>query len=207
MHQYYVDEIFHSIQGEGYHSGKSAIFIRMHGCNEHCEFCDTKQGPIKDPTSLGAIMKKVNDLNPLGDSIVVITGGEPTMQNLLPLVNALRRDEFYVCIETNGFDIAQFPRYKGWVHYWFHSYSDPNWITLSPKQHVFEVTMIDELKLLYGGNCTIDNANHAIKSVVRYLQPVYRNGILIDLPDIIRFIKNNPEWRLSLQIHKMIGIQ
>lgn len=206
--KYFVDDIFYSIQGEGYHTGKAAIFIRLFGCDRACSFCDTPQIVNANASieyTVGDIMEEVMDLGKA--AMVVITGGEPTLQQLPALIYQLHREGYYVSVETNGYDLDQFPRYQGWFDRIFSKAYDPDWITFSPKGHLFQSVIVDEVKLLFGGRCEPYEVNAYVKAKVKYIQPMCVDGKFVQIDNIIDFIKHNPMWRLSLQTHKMIGIK
>ncbi len=186
-----INEIFTSIQGEGYHVGRSATFIRFAGCNCKCEWCDT---PFDNYTemSIEQIMAQVSH-----HDLVVITGGEPTMQldGLYELVVALDSALKEVAIETNGtieFDTSAF-----------------DWVTLSPKGNVkggkkHVVHDVSELKIVYEGQDMQQYKD--IDAAYNYLQPQALNEKSLQL--CIAFILQcEDEWSLSLQMHKMIGVR
>ncbi len=187
-----VVEIFQSIQGEGARSGTPCTFVRLAGCNEICEFCDTNYEE-KESLSIDEIIDRVASLE-MDD--VVITGGEPTIHNhLSTLVEFLRDKGFCVSIETNGSRMIDFP---------------VDWITVSPKRIPFQQRWGDEIKVLWG---TFWSAE--IKGFMgchynftwHFIQPIERGGVFTDVGEILDFLKENTEWRLSLQIHKVLKIK
>ena len=111
-----VNEIFYSIQGEGRHAGRAAVFIRLSGCNLKCPFCDTDFSQSKEMT----VEEIVNEVCSLSNDchFVVITGGEPTLQNCVPLIDALHVKRYSVAMESNGTNIAPW---------------NVDWLTISPK--------------------------------------------------------------------------
>jgi len=190
-----VNEIFYSLQGEGYHSGKPAVFIRLSGCNLRCPFCDT-QHESGTEMSENAI---VDMATAYPTRHVVVTGGEPALQLTATLVDALHAAGRYVAVETNG--TRGLP-------------SNVDWVTLSPKDQWLGpaatpvLDSADELKVVYDGDHTPDSYSHiAVRH--RFLQPcdtgdATRNARITAAT--VDYIKQHPEWRLSLQIHKLINI-
>ena len=191
-----VNEIFYSLQGEGYHSGTPAVFVRFSGCNLRCPFCDTQHEE-------GVEMSETEIVEAVGAypaSLVVVTGGEPAMQLTEGLVDALHAAGKYVSVETNG--TLPLPK-------------NVDWITLSPKdiwvgpQAAPVLSHADELKLLFDGRHEPSLYSH-IAVAHRFLQPCdmgndARNAEIMQAT--VDYIKKNPAWRLSLQIHKILKIR
>jgi len=123
--------------------------------------------------------------------MVVLTGGEPTLQNLRPLIVYLKRDGWYVAIETNGTNMKAIPTIIDWV-------------TVSPKVGVkYEgVIYCDEVKVVLDGKADPERARESIRAKHYYIQPCSEN-----FEPAIRFVKENPEWRLSIQTQKLIDIR
>lgn len=191
-----VNEIFYSLQGEGYHSGTPAVFVRFSGCNLRCPFCDTQheEGIELSETEI------VEAVKTYPASLVVVTGGEPAMQLTEGLVDALHAAGKYVSVETNG--TLPLPK-------------NVDWITLSPKdswvgsQAAPVLLRADELKLLFDGRHEPSQYSH-IAVAHRFLQPCdmgndARNAKIMQAT--VDYIKKNPAWRLSLQIHKILKIR
>ena len=191
-----VNEIFYSLQGEGYHSGTPAVFVRFSGCNLRCPFCDTQheEGIELSETEI------VEAVKAYPASLVVVTGGEPAMQLTEGLVDALHAAGKYVSVETNG--TLPLPK-------------NVDWITLSPKdswvgsQAAPVLSRADELKLLFDGTHEPSLYSH-IAVAHRFLQPCdmgndARNAEIMQAT--VDFVKKNPAWRLSLQIHKILKIR
>lgn len=191
-----VNEIFYSLQGEGYHSGTPAVFVRFSGCNLRCPFCDTQheEGIEMSETEI------VEAVKTYPASLVVVTGGEPAMQLTEGLVDALHAAGKYVSVETNG--TLPLPK-------------NVDWITLSPKdswvgsQAAPVLSRADELKLLFDGRHEPSQYSH-IAVAHRFLQPCdmgndARNAKIMQAT--VDYIKKNPAWRLSLQIHKILKIR
>lgn len=193
-----VNEIFHSLQGEGYNSGMPAVFIRFSGCNLQCPFCDTQHESGTEMTEQ-EVVEAVKHLAPRS-SLVVITGGEPALQLTVSLVDALYEIGKRVAVETNG--TLPLP-------------SNVDWITLSPKnawlgnEAVPVLTRADELKVLYDGSHD-PSVFDSIAATHRFLQPMdtgnaNRNADLMQ--QAADYCLQHPQWRLSLQIHKILNIR
>ena len=193
-----VNEIFHSLQGEGYNSGTPAVFIRFSGCNLQCPFCDTQHESGTEMTEQ-EVVEAVKYLAPRS-SLVVITGGEPALQLTASLVDALHEIGKRVAVETNG--TLPLP-------------PNVDWITLSPKnawlgnEAMPVLTCADELKVLYDGSCD-PSVFDSIAATHRFLQPMdtgnaNRNATL--MRQAADYCLQHPQWRLSLQIHKILNIR
>ncbi len=191
---YRINEIFYSLQGEGYFTGSPAVFLRMSGCNLKCSFCDTRHEEYTDMTA-GEIIEAVRQYP---SRHIVITGGEPSLQLDSILVSLLHDEGYFIQIETNG--SRQLP-------------DDIDWITCSPKgtaKNESEVRLkrIDELKIVYTGQDVEDIASR-LPAQHYFLQPCdsprYPDGS--NTEDTINYILSHPHWRLSLQTHKLINIQ
>ena len=192
-----VEEFF-TLQGEGYHSGKAAYFIRLGGCDVGCSWCDSRYSwnpelhPLVDTDII------VNNAVNSGTDSVVVTGGEPLLWNLDYLCKCLKDRGILTFIETSG----AYPVSGGW-----------DWICLSPKKNMPPVNdicnMADELKVIIQTIEDFDWAEKYRRSVSQncklYLQPEWSRSEEI-IPAIVEYIKNNPVWRISLQIHKFMHI-
>ena len=193
-----VMEHFYTIQGEGYHQGKASYFIRLGGCDVGCVWCDVKESwdaeshPKLEINDIVEIVKQ----NPKG--LVVITGGEPLMHNLDILTIAIKQEGYQTNIETSGSHALT----GNW-----------DWICLSPKKfkaplpEIFPIA--HELKIIVFNKSDFEWAEkHAAlvnKNCKLYLQPEWSKAAEIT-PVIVEYIKNNPQWELSLQIHKYINV-
>lgn len=193
-----VIEHFYSIQGEGYHTGKAAYFIRIGGCDVGCSWCDSKfawNAAGLDMTHLDEIIKSVKSS---GADSVVVTGGEPLMYKLDPLSEELRKMNIKTYLETSGSH-----RLTGkW-----------DWICLSPKKNLPPLddicSLAGELKVIIENE---DDFTWAEKYRARvppscklYLQPEWSRYKKI-MPVVVNYIKNHKEWSISLQSHKFMGI-
>lgn len=191
MNSYPVVEMFHSVQGEGFWTGSNAYFVRLAGCDVGCEWCDTKQ-------SWDATKHKMLTINeivlcvPDSVSFVVVTGGEPLLHNLKPLTDALKPKRLH--LETSGTQTLT---------------GDFDWITLSPKPHKLPVLKhCDELKIVIQSGKDLFFAEQMRDYVVSnhlFLQP--EAGTKWSRQLILNYISLNPQWRLSLQTHKLLGVR
>lgn len=191
-------EHFYTIQGEGYHQGKAAYFIRLGGCDVGCVWCDVKESwdatvhPVLNIEDLILNIKK----NPA--LLAVITGGEPLMHDLGPLTSALKHEGIQTNLETSG----AHPLSGLW-----------DWICLSPKKFKEPLPEIlhqaDELKIIVFNKSDFDWAEKYAGLVSPkcklHLQPEWDKRDEMT-PLIIDYIKANPKWELSLQVHKYIGV-
>ena len=191
-------EDFYTIQGEGFHAGKPAYFIRIGGCDIGCSWCDSKASWNIENNELIDINEIVEKVNKLPVKAVVVTGGEPCKYNLEPLCNLLKVNNIDTYIETSG-------AYK-LTGKW-------NWICLSPKRNfppLKELLLIaNELKVIIFDELDFkwaeENKKKVSKSCKLFLQPEwsrYEKNIL----KIVDYVKKNPEWNISLQIHKFMHI-
>lgn len=191
-------EHFYSLQGEGAHAGEAAYFLRLGGCDVECTWCDVKDSWDAHQHPQVEIEKMLEWIIKSGAKNCVITGGEPCMYNLDPLIKILTKKKIFVWIETSG-------TYPITGH--------PDWICLSPKKFKNPLdkifTQAHELKIVVYHPSDINWAEEQAKKVspecLKYLQPEWSKKDKI-APLIIDYIKHHPEWRLSLQIHKYISI-
>lgn len=177
-----INEIFYSLQGEGFHTGTPALFIRFSGCNLKCSFCDTKheEGEWMSDEDIVAKAKECPA------KMVVLTGGEPSLWVDEAFVEKLHQAGKYVCIETNG----------------THPIPDSvDWITCSPKGAPVVLTRIDEVKVVYTGDEDVE-PYLSLPAQVHFLQPCSCKNT----QEVVAYIQEHPQWRLSLQTHKWIGI-
>jgi len=194
-----VMERFYTIQGEGVHSGCPAYFIRLAGCDVGCVWCDVKDSWNAEEHPLLSVEDLINDVINAGANRVIITGGEPLMHDLQELTVGLRSNAIAVHLETSGVH----PMSGEW-----------NWITFSPKKfkrpteeifqrahemkvivfHPSDIAWAEELSKKLNSECSL------------LLQPEWERSEEM-LPLIMNFITSHPQWRLSLQTHKYIGVQ
>ena len=203
-----VVETFHSLQGEGIHCGRSAFFIRLGGCSVGCSWCDTKQSWPRDVHpmhSLQSLRREAAQATAAGAAFVVITGGEPLEHNLAPLCEELQFISVPLHLETSG---------VGDLSGTFH------WITLSPKPHrppsPGALAACHELKVVVHAASDLSFAEAMAAAVIQerssgqpapqlLLQPGWKcqggQQLAID------FVRSHPQWRLSLQSHKWLGVR
>jgi 7-carboxy-7-deazaguanine synthase len=195
---YPVMEHFYTLQGEGYHTGKAAYFIRLGGCDVGCVWCDVKDSWDASAHPVMTAAEMVDLAAAHTGRIAVITGGEPAMHDLSGLCDALHAAGFDTHIETSG----------------AHPLSgDLDWVTLSPKKFKAPLEsclqQADELKVVVFHKSDLEWAEqHAAKVPAGcrlYLQPEWSKKDAIT-PLIIEYIKDHPQWQLSLQTHKYINI-
>jgi len=207
---YAVKEIFYTLQGEGANAGRPAVFCRFAGCNlwsgreedratASCTFCDTDfvgmDGPgggrFASGRDLAAACAAVAGAVPRG-LLVVLTGGEPMLQVDNELVDALHQASFEIAIETNG----TLPVEPG-----------IDWVCVSPKAgNALRQTRGDELKLVYPQAELMPETLAGLSFSHRYLQPMDGPQRAENTAQAVAYCKANPQWRLSLQTHKLIGI-
>ncbi len=194
---YPVNEIFYSLQGEGFNTGTASVFIRFSGCNLRCAFCDTEH----ESHTMMSLPQLVEEVMRFPNApLIVLTGGEPALFVDNELIKALKMTGKTIAIETNG--TRPLP-------------DGIDWVTLSPKT-VFQggkalpcvLTRCDELKVVYTGQ---DLSQYdSIVAKHRFLQPCYVDNPrqrIAGLQATVAAVLNNPTWRLSLQTHKMLGIK
>jgi len=216
---YSIAEIFYSIQGEGRNTGMPAWFVRLAGCNLNCEWCDTNHE--KKMTMGEKDIIHFFELKPYNSFLktvlgfrkgqicknVVLTGGEPSIQKLRPLLERLKKKGFYVAIETNG--TKSLLNYKG--------SGLLDWVTVSPKVLPLKVDChIDEIKLVWPSELELEEVEK-IPARHYYLQPMDVQGGTGSLKDngraernhieTVQTVLRNPKWRLSLQTQKIIGLR
>lgn len=193
-----VMEHFYTLQGEGRYSGQAAYFIRLGGCDVGCVWCDVKESwdASRHPSmDIGEIIRVIKSTPA---QIVVITGGEPLMHDLSDLTEALQKAGWRTHLETSG----AYPLTGSW-----------NWICLSPKKFKEPLTSLlpvaNELKVIvYNKSDFAWAESHAAlcaPGCMLYLQPEWGKSDEMTEP-IVDYIKKNPRWILSLQIHKFIDV-
>jgi len=191
-------EDFYTIQGEGFYQGHAAYFIRLGGCDVGCIWCDVKESWNAEAHPLVSIEEMVKRAKQSGSSLVVITGGEPAMYNLDELTRALNQAGLKTNIETSG----AHPITGDW-----------DWVCFSPKKFKAPVesiyTQANELKIIIYNNSDFEWAEDFAKKVNSecelFLQPEWSKEKEM-VPKIIEYVKANPKWKVSLQIHKYMNI-
>jgi organic radical activating enzyme len=195
---YPLMEDFYTIQGEGFHQGKAAYFIRLGGCDVGCVWCDVKESWDASRHPVVSAENIAHRASGSGAPIAVITGGEPTMYDLQKLTERLQASNMHTHVETSGV--------YGITGLW-------DWICLSPKKFreplPENLQRADELKVIVYHKSDLDWAQEfrdRIRPDCRlYLQPEWSRRDAM-LPTIVDFVKRNPEWEISLQIHKYMNI-
>jgi len=187
--KYSVNEIFYSLQGEGYWTGTPAVFIRFAGCNLRCPFCDTDFSH-GEPMDLEEILGEVNSLSS-GCRRIIVTGGEPSLQIDDDFISCFHSNGYKIHIETNG--THPLP-------------SGIDWVTVSPKGDWCpdaEVVLdkADELKLVYTGQDV--SKWEDFPAPWHFLQPCSRSNT----KEVADYILGHPVWRLSLQTHLYLGMR
>ena len=193
-----VMEHFYTLQGEGMHQGKAAYFIRLAGCDVGCVWCDVKESWDAGKHPLLSIESLVKEVKATPAKIVVLTGGEPLMHNLNLLTTELQNAGLRTNIETSG----SHPLTGKW-----------DWICLSPKKFKAPLPEIpphaNELKVVIFNKSDFEWAEEFAGKVSPacklYLQPEWDKANQVT-PLIVDYIKANPKWQLSLQIHKYINV-
>lgn len=195
----YINEHFYSLQGEGIYSGCAAYFIRLSGCNVHCEWCDSPKSWRMKSGVMMSVAEIVELVKNSGTSIAVVTGGEPMLQDLTLLCSEIKALGVRLHLETSG--------------------SEPftgefDWITLSPKKNKEcrdeYFSMASELKVVVESESDLAWAEglreKCSANCVALLQSEW-NRRNIAYPLIINYIMNNNQWKLSVQTHKYLNIE
>ncbi len=190
-------EEFYTIQGEGYHKGTAAYFIRIGGCDVGCHWCDVKESWLAElhpPTAIDTIVASAVKYS----NTIVVTGGEPLMWNMQPLTSQLKAKGLQTHIETSG-------AYK-LTGTW-------DWICLSPKKNKLPTEEIyneaHELKCIIHNKDDFKFAEAQAKKInkdcILYLQPEWSKREKM-MPEIVAYVMQNPKWKVSLQTHKYLNI-
>lgn len=191
-------EDFLTLQGEGYHQGKAAYFLRLGGCDVGCVWCDVKESWPAEAHPAVAVSEMARRARESGAPLAVVTGGEPTMYDLQSLTEALHQQGLRTHLETSGV----YPITGSW-----------DWVCLSPKKfkkpHPSSYTKANELKVIVYHPSDLawaeGEASHVNPACQLYLQPEWSKEKEM-VPQIIAYIKKNPRWRISLQVHKYLNI-
>ena len=190
-------EAFYTIQGEGYHKGTAAYFIRVGGCDVGCHWCDVKESwdaDVHPPTAIETIAAQATKFS----DTIVVTGGEPLMWDMQPLTNLLKEKKLKTHIETSGA---------------YRLSGDWDWICLSPKKRKPPVSKIyfkaHELKVIVYNKSDFkfaeEHAKKVSKDCILYLQPEWSVSKKIT-PLIVEYVMKHPKWKISLQTHKYLNI-
>ena len=195
---YPVMEMFYSLQGEGYHQGKAAFFIRLAGCDVGCVWCDVKDSWDASKHPVLSIEEIVNAAFAHPGRLAIVTGGEPLLHELAPLTTALKAAGFQTNIETSGSS----PMSGDW-----------DWVCLSPKKFkaplAENLPLASELKVVVFNHSDFEWAEQHAKLVSAdcklYLQPEWDKQAQMT-PLAIDYVKAHPQWELSAQLHKYIQV-
>lgn len=187
-----VVEIFQSIQGEGANAGRNCVFIRLAGCNMNCPFCDTKWDIGKDMS----IKDVLEELKNYCSDMIVWTGGEPTLQ----LTNDILRyfDEYFNCIETNGTNKVP---------------SLISYVSVSPKVSqdvlVQNIDFANEIRYAIKSGDIVPDISTLPPADNYFLSPIFNDKKLSkeNLDYCLKLIKENPKWKLSVQIHNLLNVR
>jgi len=196
MEKFKINELFYSLQGEGFYAGTPAIFIRFAGCNLHCPFCDTdhQAGEMMTTTEIRQRMQAFPTRH------VVLTGGEPSLFITADFIEQLHQDQYYIAIETNGTQVLP---------------STLDWVTFSPKDHMGipgatpVIQRFDELKRVYRSEEDPAPYLH-FPAQHYYLQPCDYGDSKRNQQNqqaTVAYCLAHPQWKLSLQIHKLLDIR
>ncbi len=227
---YKVNEIFYTLQGEGAHSGIPAVFVRFSGCNLRCPWCDTE---FSDFTEMSAdeIVREALSLYDIPNErrkMLVLTGGEPSLQVDTPLIDALHAAGFYICIETNG--TRPLPDGIDWITcspkmvYQSEGRSISETVYqrsgLSAKRSSLALKRVNEVKVVFTGTYDPEIWRSQLEAEHWLLQPLRYTGEWLlnncdafeddrndNLDDTVRYILSHPFWRLSVQLHKIVGLR
>lgn len=180
---YKVNEIFYSLQGEGFYTGTACAFLRLSGCNRQCPFCDTDHSRYSEMTAAEIVAAAAA----WPSRRIIITGGEPLLQLDQPLVAALKNEGFHIAVETNG----SLPIPDG-----------IDWVTCSPKEKPWHIDRIDELKIVFRNQDVEKIADSLPGAKHHFLQPLSCGNT----EETVAYILHHPRWRLSLQTHKLLNI-
>lgn len=203
-----VNEIFYSLQGEGRNTGRAAVFIRFAGCNLRCSFCDTEFDSYREMSA----EEIVDAISVWPSRFVVLTGGEPTLQVDDAFVDLLHQHGYEVAMESNGTRPA--PRNLDWL-----TVSPKDWWKASGGWWTEHRSRINEVKIVFDEDTPARLfSTHNPQLIIQNSKPITlyslqpcdtgdaeRNVRILHL--CIEYIKQHPQWRLSLQTHKLVGIR
>ena len=189
-----VVEIFYSIQGEGFYSGTPSIFLRLHGCNLACSFCD-------DALHVGdyerySFSEIIEEIKAYPAKQIIITGGEPTLYDLREFIDALHVEGYFVCIETNGYKLE--------------NVKNADWITYSPKDwNDIKKDGWSEIKFIVSKDSEIDKILKLQSEKPIYIQPLnfFDKPNFENLDFCIDLAKKYPHIKISIQMHKFLGVR
>jgi 7-carboxy-7-deazaguanine synthase len=191
-------EDFLTLQGEGFHQGSAAYFLRLGGCDVGCVWCDVKESWPAEAHPKVEVAEMADRAAKSGAPLAVVTGGEPTMYDLHELTDALHKRGLRTHLETSGVN---------------HITGSWDWICLSPKKFKkpdpTSYAKADELKVIVFHPSDLawaeQEASHVNPACRLYLQPEWSKEKEM-VPLIVDYIKKHPRWRISLQVHKYLNI-
>jgi len=191
-------EEYYTIQGEGFNAGKAAHFLRLGGCDVGCTWCDVKDSWVAGNHPMVNISEMLNIVKKQNAETIVVTGGEPLMYNLDELTKLFKLNKIETYLETSG----AYSLSGSW-----------DWICVSPKKFkkpLHEVLLFaNELKVVIYNKSDFkwaeENAINTPENCYLYLQPEW-SKMEQNMPMIIEYVKNNPRWKISVQIHKFMNI-
>lgn len=191
---YKIVDIFYSLQGEGTYVGVPSIFVRFYGCNLGCYFCDDEKHKGNfEVLSQEELLEKIEGFT---CKRVVITGGEPSIYNLNSLIEFLQERGYYVCVESNGYE--------------FENIKAANWITYSPKDwNEIQSDGFSEYKFIVSTVSEVDKILALKTDKPIYIQPEnhFASANVVNVKFCIDFVKANPHLKLSVQLHKYLGVE
>ena len=214
---YRVNEIFYTLQGEGAHSGIPAVFVRFSGCNLRCPWCDTEFTSFTEMSADEIVAEALSlyDVPNERRKMVVLTGGEPGLQVDQTLIEALHAAGFYICIETNG--TRPLPDGIDWIT------CSPKFLSQASRVKSPELALkrVNEVKVVYTGEYDPEIWRTQLEAEHWMLQPLRFTGEWLiehavdeweddrndNLDDTVRYILAHPFWRLSVQLHKIVGLR
>ena len=227
---YKVNEIFYTLQGEGAHSGIPAVFVRFSGCNLRCPWCDTEFSDFTEMSADEIVREALSiyDIPNERRKMLVLTGGEPSLQVDTPLIDALHAAGFYICIETNG--TRPLPDGIDWITcspkmvYQSEGRSISETVYqrsgLSAKRSSLALKRVNEVKVVFTGTYDPEIWRSQLEAEHWLLQPLRYTGEWLlnncdafeddrndNLDDTVRYILSHPFWRLSVQLHKIVGLR
>jgi organic radical activating enzyme len=227
---YKINEVFYTLQGEGAHSGIPAVFVRFSGCNLRCPWCDTEFSDFTEMSADEIVREALSiyDIPNERRKMVVLTGGEPSLQVDTPLIDALHAAGFYICIETNG--TRPLPDGIDWITcspkmvYQSEGRSISETVYqrsgLSAKRSSLALKRVNEVKVVFTGTYDPEIWRSQLEAEHWLLQPLRYTGEWLlnncdafeddrndNLDDTVRYILSHPFWRLSVQLHKIVGLR
>ena len=190
-----ISQIFYSIQGEGTNTGEASIFIRFFGCNLTCSFCDDLLHKDKNALKQYTYLEILDKIKEFPSKKIIITGGEPSMYDLNNFISFLQKNNYFVSIETNG--------------YKFENITQANWITYSPKEFDnIDTSYSSEFKFIVHKGMNINHILNLKTSKPIYVQP-QNNTHTLDMTNLnhcIKLVEKYPQFKLSVQLHKFLGV-